>query len=954
LWPKESNSDRVPDSSDVARIAPGKRNVKKPTPFGKYYLLERINTGGMAEVFRAKAFGVEGFERLVAVKRILSNIAEDKEFIRMFIEEAKLAVQLNHANIAQIFDLGVVDGSYYIALEHVHGRDLRAMFDRCRQLGDPMPVSQACFAVMKVCEGLDYAHNKRDQAGRELNLVHRDVSPQNVLVSFEGEVKLIDFGIAKAAGKGSKTQAGILKGKFGYMSPEQVRGIPVDRRSDVFSCGIVLYELLTGERLFVGESDFSTLEKVRNVEILPPSTYNRRIPDELERICLKALAKDPDERYQNAIDLHDELQAFVYTAGEFYSRKDLAGWMKKTFGREIEEETAKLESYRQLKAPSSTEPPPMARPPQGSRPPTTQASPRGRTVDSAGRPSMAPTGQHRAAPPPPPTGRLSGQMPAVRSSDLSTPPPPMRAKARDDSGGLAWDDDELETQIYDNPEEEAAKRAGKKSAGLPIQAPPTPQPSPAATRTGAAPGPGSSGAGGAGPDLSSLVSTARGWDAGRAAVGSNGSSLSPPPSSLATGSSKSPTPAAPEDPLAALAASYTSAPAIARDLPAPRLTPDPMFDPMASFGSNMLGRGERKGKSMVWIAIGGAAVAVVAVVIVIAMTGGETKKPSPVAASETAMGAAPAPAIASDQNTGFDLYVVPPGTMTWRLDGEARTDKLPSRIRGIAPGQHSVAIDAPPGFMGQNMQVTVELGKAQKVEIVLQPLDIAGGFESMPPGAMVSLIVDGKRETLGESPARTKLDPRKTYQVLFEKPGYVSVNRPVVFTGSNEEKIVVTLEKAGGSSKDSAVAAVQPAIQPPLTRPDQAKDTKELKEPKQPKTNPVAKEPKEPKETKVDPKDTKVEPKETKETKETKVDATPAAGKGQGTLLLGSKPPCDIYIDGKDTGLQTPQRDIKLSAGKHKITLVNNEFGIKETFSVEIKADAVEKQIKDYSDRIPK
>src|SRR5262249_15259689 len=271
----------------------------------------------MAEVFRSKAFGVEGFERLVAVKRILPSVAEDKEFIRMFIEEAKLSVQLNHANIAQIFDLGVVDGSYYIALEHVHGRDLRGIYDRCRQLGEAMPVAQACFVAMKVCEGLDYAHNKRDQAGRELSLVHRDVSPQNILVSFEGEVKLIDFGIAKAARTNSKTNSGIvtqawiLKGKFGYMSPEQVRGMQVDRRSDVFSSGIGLYELLTGERLFVGESDFSTLEKVRNVEILPPSTYNRKIPEELERIVLKALAKDVEDRYQNAIDLHDELQAFV-------------------------------------------------------------------------------------------------------------------------------------------------------------------------------------------------------------------------------------------------------------------------------------------------------------------------------------------------------------------------------------------------------------------------------------------------------------------------------------------------------------------------------------------------------------------------------------------------------------------------------------------------------------------
>ncbi len=417
--------------------------MKKPVPFGKYYLLERINTGGMAEVFRAKAYGVEGFERLVAVKRILSNIAEDKEFIKMFIDEAKIAVQLNHANIAQIFDLGVVDNSYYIALEHIHGRDLRNIFDRCRTLGEPMPIAQACFIVMKMCEGLDYAHNKRDQSGRELNLVHRDVSPQNILVSFEGEVKVIDFGIAKAAGKGAKTQAGILKGKFGYMSPEQVRGLPIDRRSDIFSCGIVLYELLTGERLFVGESDFSTLEKVRNVEILPPSTYNRKIPDELERIVLKALAKDVDERYANAIDLHDELQAFVYTAGEFYSRKDLAAWTKRVFTKEIDEETAKLESYRQLKAP--TDPP---------KPPPTKPPPSGNLRKTAAMGSV---------PPPPPSVRTSQQVPVQAGA---APSGRGQGPGGDD---LSWDDDELETQIYDNPEDEARKKrpANPTNRGIP-------------------------------------------------------------------------------------------------------------------------------------------------------------------------------------------------------------------------------------------------------------------------------------------------------------------------------------------------------------------------------------------------------------------------------------------------------------------------------------------------------
>jgi hypothetical protein len=274
----------------------------------------------------------------------------------MFIDEAKIAVQLQHANIAQIFDLGKVDDSYFIALEYVLGRDLRAMFDRMQQRKETMPLAQACYIMMQVCEGLDYAHNKRDAQGRELHLVHRDISPQNVLVGFEGEVKLIDFGIAKAAGKASKTQAGILKGKFGYMSPEQVRGLPIDRRSDIFSVGIVLYELLTGERLFMGESDFSTLEKVRNVEILPPSSYNKTIPHELERIALKALAKDPEDRYQHAIDLHDDLQAFLYTKAEIYSRKDLAAWMKKTFPAEIEEENAKAEQFRLIVAPESEAP----------------------------------------------------------------------------------------------------------------------------------------------------------------------------------------------------------------------------------------------------------------------------------------------------------------------------------------------------------------------------------------------------------------------------------------------------------------------------------------------------------------------------------------------------------------------------------------------------------------------
>ena len=926
--------------------------MKKPTPFGKYFLLERINVGGMAEVFRAKAFGVEGFERLVAVKRILPNIAEDTAFIEMFVEEAKLAVQLNHANIAQIFDLGKVDQSYYIALEHVHGRDLRGIFDRCRQLGEAMPVAQACFMIMKVCEGLDYAHNKRDQMGRELALVHRDVSPQNVLISFEGEVKIIDFGIAKAAGKGSKTQAGILKGKFGYMSPEQVRGLPVDRRSDVFSCGIVLYELLTGERLFVGESDFSTLEKVRNVEILPPSTYNRRIPDELERIVLKALSKDVEDRYQNAIDLHDELQAFVYTAGEFYSRKDLAGWMKKTFGREIEEETAKLESYRQLKPP----PPPV----EAQTPPLTRTLAGTKTPPPARRTGASAAIQPAGKPPPVPGAvpvRTTGQNAAVAAAPAAAPA--RKPRGDDDSGQLAWDDDELETQIYDNPEDDPKLKQQRTSKPMPVAAaagpaaaplvppPSAPLPGHAPTMRAAAAHAPTAPVVATGPDLSSLASaTSKGWESAAVSPASTlngmGTGAVNGSAKLATGSNNAVAPTlapapglpAPGQPLGPDSAPFAFDSA-AGDLPSRRARSNNMFDPMAAstFGSAISARKDGK-RGVLFIALGGAVVAAVVVVAIIATSGGDKNKSAPAPAPADRVATVP-PAGPADQNTGFDLYVSPAGVTQWKLDGEARTDRLPSRIRGITPGPHTVQIDPPPGFLSESKQVVVEAGRAERVEIALQAIDITGVFESNPPGATVSLIVNGKREPIGPSPATYKLDPNHSYQVLFEKPGYVSVNRPVAITGVAEERLVVNLEKA------SAPIPTPPPDVAVRTPPDIAP------KPERPK-------PERPKPDKPDKPEPRIVEKPDKPVVEKPIVEKPEGPRGMGVLTLGSKPPCEIYIDGSATGLHTPQREIKLSAGKHRITLINNEYGIKESFTVDIKPDAPAKMIKDYSDRLPK
>lgn len=197
--------------------------------FGKYTLMDRISYGGMAEVYRAKTFGAAGFERIVAIKLLLPNMAMDQDFVTMLIDEAKIAGQLSHANIAQIFDLGSVEGRYYIVQEYVSGMDLRKVLRRLAKSGRKLSVAQATHIIIKACEGLEYAHNKRDPLGKPLNLVHRDVSPQNILVSNEGEVKLVDFGIAKAEGRATRTLAGLVKGKFAYMSPEQIRGLPVDR-----------------------------------------------------------------------------------------------------------------------------------------------------------------------------------------------------------------------------------------------------------------------------------------------------------------------------------------------------------------------------------------------------------------------------------------------------------------------------------------------------------------------------------------------------------------------------------------------------------------------------------------------------------------------------------------------------------------------------------------------------
>ncbi len=297
-------------------------------PFGRYELLERISAGGMAEIFRAVD---KAKNHIVALKRILPQIAEDEEFVQMFEDEARIASQLEHPHIARMLDFGRIEDSYYIAFEYVNGRDLRALFDRCARMGEFPPLSFLLYTFARIGEGLAYAHARKDDDGLPQSIVHRDVSPQNIMVSFDGDVKLIDFGIAKAAGKLSRTQVGTLKGKFGYMAPEQIRGMEIDHRTDLFSLGICMWELLTLERLFSAENELLVLEKVRSATIAPPSTKNRDVPPELDRIVLKALAKDVRERYGAAKDVFRDLDKLAKSIEGTAAREDIARYMRRAF-----------------------------------------------------------------------------------------------------------------------------------------------------------------------------------------------------------------------------------------------------------------------------------------------------------------------------------------------------------------------------------------------------------------------------------------------------------------------------------------------------------------------------------------------------------------------------------------------------------------------------------------------
>ena len=323
-------------SEGSGKLGPFKR-------YGRYTLVKKLATGGMAEIWLARQRGLADFKRFVVVKKILSHLAAQDTFVKMFLDEARMSAQLNHPNIVQVYDLGKERESYFIAMEFINGENLAAIAWRGKKRNRSIPVPYAARILADACKGLNYAHHLRSSDGSALSIVHRDISPQNLLVTYEGETKVVDFGIAKAASRSEATKTGMLKGKFSYMSPEQCLGSQIDMRSDVFALGIVLYELATGTRLFKHESELMILEMITKRDVVPPREVNSEIPRVLDDIIMKALRKDPAARFQTAQEMQLALEDFVRDSGRPCSSAELSVYLRGLFADHIEEKLKVLE-----------------------------------------------------------------------------------------------------------------------------------------------------------------------------------------------------------------------------------------------------------------------------------------------------------------------------------------------------------------------------------------------------------------------------------------------------------------------------------------------------------------------------------------------------------------------------------------------------------------------------------
>ena len=317
------------DRQAKAKALKVQRDIEKMDRIGPYLLHKKVARGGMAELFLADYVRRDGFKRKVAIKRILPHLAGNKNFIKMFTREARVAALLQHPNVVQIFDYGKIDNAYFIAMEYIDGKNLGEILSALKQ---GLPFDKAVFIISQICKGLDYSHSKQDEkTGEPFHIVHRDISPQNLLVSYQGEVKISDFGISKARSEPSLTQAGVVKGKMAYLSPEQALGEPIDHRADIYALGLVFYETLTGKRVYTFKTDIEAIRTIPIMDIKPVSTSVPDIPEELNRIVMKCLEKQKDNRYQSASAVNADLLKFKKEQKLTFDASDLADFMKKEF-----------------------------------------------------------------------------------------------------------------------------------------------------------------------------------------------------------------------------------------------------------------------------------------------------------------------------------------------------------------------------------------------------------------------------------------------------------------------------------------------------------------------------------------------------------------------------------------------------------------------------------------------
>jgi serine/threonine-protein kinase len=419
---------------------------------GKYELLHRLGAGGMAELFIARTIAIHGFEKLVALKRVLQQHANNERLIEMLLSEARLAATLHHPNIVQVYDVGEDDGTHFFTMEYIRGKDLRRLIRAAHKAGTWLPLEHLINIIIHAAAGLHYAHEQKTPDGRPLNVVHRDISPSNIIVSYDGAIKIVDFGIAKATTETQVNAMGALKGKIPYMSPEQCRGEPLDRRSDIFSLGIILWELSLGKRLFTNKKGMDLVQHIARNPAPKPSTFKPDYPKDLEQIVMRALAHDPAQRYQTARDLELDLEEFARERRLAISQARLGNFMRDLFAATIAEEEAAIQEYL---ANNEATPPPIEK--------TTGAAPSlqyTQALQALDQEEALRRVLYDDEPAPPPAWRKALPFAAIGAALLlilaallsGEPTPTTRAHKPSSGEDASWDDDLLSNKPTVAPE----------------------------------------------------------------------------------------------------------------------------------------------------------------------------------------------------------------------------------------------------------------------------------------------------------------------------------------------------------------------------------------------------------------------------------------------------------------------------------------------------------------------